>query len=47
VETLARGVAAGGSHLVVWDVSGAGAGVYFVSLSVGQERQTTRLVIAR
>jgi carboxypeptidase T len=47
VETLARGVAVGGSHLVVWDVSGAGAGVYFVSLSVGEERQTTRLVIAR
>jgi hypothetical protein len=47
VETLVRGVAEGGSHLVVWDVTGAGAGVYFVSLSVGEERQTTRLVIAR
>ncbi|HUT99711.1 MAG TPA: M14 family zinc carboxypeptidase [bacterium] len=47
VETLAQGVATGGSHLVVWNVTSAGAGVYFVRLSVGEERQTTRLVIAR
>jgi hypothetical protein len=47
VETLAEGVAATGSHLVTWDVSGTGAGVYFVRLSVGGSNLTTRLVVTR
>ncbi len=47
VETLEEGVAAAGNHLVTWDVSGTGAGVYFVRLNVGERSLTTRLVVTR